>query len=178
MSVPTLLVLHGPPAVGKYTVGQVVAAELGWPLFHNHMTVDLALTLFPFGSPEFVSMRERIWLEAMSLSIGSGQSLIFTFSWESSVPEDFIDRLVRTIEESGGRTVFVSLVCAESSLEERMDADSRQAFGKLTDVDMYRQLRADGAFVAPPFPEPLMEIDTDRLTPRAAGERIVAAVLL
>ncbi len=173
---PTLLILHGPPAVGKYTIGQYLAKDLDWPLFHNHLAVDLALTLFPFGSPAFVAMRERIWMQAFELSMARGQSLIFTFAWESTVPADFIERLVQTAEESGGRAVFVSLVCAEDSLEARMNADSRQAFAKLTDVELYRKLRAEGVFEAPPLPEPLLVLDTDQQQPEASSRLIATAI--
>lgn len=43
----TLLFLIGPPAVGKMAVGQELARRTGLKLFHNHMTVDLALRFFP-----------------------------------------------------------------------------------------------------------------------------------
>ena len=50
---PTLMYLVGPPAVGKMTVGQEIAARTGMRLFHNHMTIELVLQFFEFGSPPF-----------------------------------------------------------------------------------------------------------------------------
>ena len=41
--------LYGPPASGKHTIGKRLSALLNIPLFHNHLTVDLATTLFEFG---------------------------------------------------------------------------------------------------------------------------------
>ena len=38
-----LVLLTGPQAVGKMTVGQELAKITGLKLFHNHMTIDLAL---------------------------------------------------------------------------------------------------------------------------------------
>ena len=49
----TLVVLFGPPAVGKMTVGLELQQLTGLRLFHNHMTVDLVLQFFPFGEPPF-----------------------------------------------------------------------------------------------------------------------------
>jgi hypothetical protein len=49
----TLVVLFGPPAVGKMTVGLELERLTGLRLFHNHMTVDLVLRFFPFGTPPF-----------------------------------------------------------------------------------------------------------------------------
>jgi guanylate kinase len=44
-----LIVLFGPAAVGKMTVGLELQHRTGLRLFHNHMSVDLALHFFPFG---------------------------------------------------------------------------------------------------------------------------------
>ncbi len=47
-----LIVVFGPPAVGKMTVGQEIARLTGYKLFHNHITLDMVTPLFPFGTPE------------------------------------------------------------------------------------------------------------------------------
>lgn len=49
----TLVVIFGPPAVGKMTVGMELERLTGMRLFHNHMTVDPVLQFFPFGSEPF-----------------------------------------------------------------------------------------------------------------------------
>ena len=41
-----LVVIFGPHAVGKMTVGQALAAQTGLRLFHNHMTIDVVSDLF------------------------------------------------------------------------------------------------------------------------------------
>ena len=46
-----IVVIFGPPAVGKMTVGREVARLTGYKLFHNHMTVEPVLEVFEFGSP-------------------------------------------------------------------------------------------------------------------------------
>lgn len=47
------VLVFGPPAVGKMTVGHELTKITGFKLFHNHMTVDPVLDIFPFGSPPF-----------------------------------------------------------------------------------------------------------------------------
>ena len=54
--------LHGPPAVGKLTIARELATLTGWRLFHNHLTVDLVLSVYDFGTPGFIALREQIWL--------------------------------------------------------------------------------------------------------------------
>ncbi len=46
----TLVIIFGPPAVGKMTVGLELQRITGFRLFHNHMTADPLLRLFPFES--------------------------------------------------------------------------------------------------------------------------------
>jgi len=40
-----LLFIYGRPAVGKLTVARAVAERTGGRLFHNHLAVNLALSL-------------------------------------------------------------------------------------------------------------------------------------
>lgn len=48
-----LLLLFGPLAVGKMTVGQELAKLTGYKLLHNHMTIDLVAQILEFNSPPF-----------------------------------------------------------------------------------------------------------------------------
>ena len=45
-----LIIIFGPPAVGKMTVGYELAKITGLRLFHNHMTIDLVLNFFDLES--------------------------------------------------------------------------------------------------------------------------------
>ena len=47
-----LVILFGPQAVGKMTVGQELAKQTGLKLFHNHMTIDLVSNFFDYGTVE------------------------------------------------------------------------------------------------------------------------------
>ena len=41
-----LVIIFGPHAVGKMTVGQELSKITGLKLFHNHMTIDIVSDLF------------------------------------------------------------------------------------------------------------------------------------
>jgi replication-associated recombination protein RarA len=45
---PSLLLLFGPPAVGKTTVGQELEQLTGFRLFHIHQVIDLVTQYFPY----------------------------------------------------------------------------------------------------------------------------------
>ncbi len=168
--------IHGPAASGKLTVARAVCRRSGLRLFHNHYAVDAALSLFEFGSPGFVTLRERIWLTAFEEAAAAGQSFVFTFHPEASVPGDFVEKAVAIVEGSGGRVFFVSLTCSEAVVESRIAADSRTAYRKLTSLEQYRTLRDAGAFDFPSLPEPALTLATDALTPDQAAERIIDAL--
>ena len=48
-----LLVVFGPPSVGKMTVGRAVAARSSFRLIHNHAVIEPLLEVFDYGTPSF-----------------------------------------------------------------------------------------------------------------------------
>jgi len=50
-----LVIIFGPPAVGKMTVGRALAERTGFKLFHNHMTSKLALAFSTMVSRLFIA---------------------------------------------------------------------------------------------------------------------------
>ena len=154
-----LIFIHGAPAVGKLTIARELAALTGFRLFHNHLTVDLATSLFPFGSEPFILLRERIWLAAFAEAARNNVSLIFTFNPERTVRERFIQDTIDMVKAEGGKVVFVELTCSEADLERRLEDASRKEFGKLASVEQYRSLKDGGAFEFPKLPNEL-SLDT------------------
>lgn len=169
-----LIFIYGPAAAGKYTIGKALSELSGVPLFHNHLCVDLCKSLFEFGTPGFVSLREQIWLDAFAAAADADQSLIFTFQPEGSVRPDFVSRVEATIERAGGTVLYVALTCPDEELEKRVENASRAEFGKLNSLPFYRELRDSGAFDFPPMPEPLLTIASDQVTPDEAARLIWA----
>lgn len=164
--------IYGPAASGKLTVAKALQAIMGLRLFHNHLAVDTALSLFDFGSPGFVRLREDIWLSAFREAAAAGQSFIFTFAPEASVPPDFIDKAVQVIESDGGRVVFIELTCSDEAIESRIEASSRREFSKLASREQYRTLRDSGAFAFVALPKAALSLATDTLSPDQAAQRI------
>ncbi|HEY5442147.1 MAG TPA: hypothetical protein VIJ68_01265 [Candidatus Saccharimonadales bacterium] len=41
-----LIIIYGPPAAGKHTVGQKLSELTGYKFFYNHLTVDVVRALF------------------------------------------------------------------------------------------------------------------------------------
>jgi hypothetical protein len=174
----TFVFLHGPPAVGKLTIARELAARTGLRLFHNHLTVDLALSLYDFGTPGFVALREEVWLAAIHRSLADRlPGMIFTFNPESSVPQRFIDELFAEVPRRGGTLVSVGITASEAEIERRLVSEARRQHGKLVDLGLYRQLRARGVFASPLIPRTDLEIDSERVLPATAAARIAEFAL-
>ena len=169
-----LIFLFGLPGVGKLTVARELASLTGFKLFHNHLTVDLVGSVFEFGSQPFVELREKIWLAVFSEAAATGlNGLIFTFAFDRTVSSAFIEHTREVIESSGGEIVFVELRCSTEELENRIEHPSRNKFGKLIDVEVFRQLKEAGAFVDPGIPEERLVVDTTSLSAAEAANLIV-----
>jgi hypothetical protein len=76
--VPLLLIL-GPPAVGKMTVGRAVADRSSYRLFHNHHTIELLLDVFDHGTPPFNRLNSEFRRRVVEEAAASGTDLVFTF---------------------------------------------------------------------------------------------------
>ena len=172
-----LIFLYGMPATGKLTVAQELAAVTGYRPFHNHLAVDLLLSVFEFGSPAFVELRETIWLSVFEQACRSGlPGLIFTFAPERTVRPQFIAEVQRVIRENGGQIDFIELVCPLEELKARMDRPSRLQYRKLSSVALFEELHGDGVFDSSHMPEPRLRIDTSLHTPAEAAAIIEGAL--
>jgi len=166
-----LVFIHGPAAAGKLTVGRALQDLTGFRLFHNHLVVDTLLSVFPFGAPSFVALREQIWLSVFEAAGKDGISTIFTFAPEATVNPDFIDKAVSTIQTAGGEVCFVKLDCPIDVIEQRLEDASRARFFKLNSVEVFRELREKGADLFPELP-PGLTIDTSTMQPSESARRI------
>lgn len=81
MSSGELLVIIGPPAVGKMTVGRAVCARSDFRLFHNHHTIEPLADVFGFGSPSFDQLKDELRRRVIEVAAQHGVRLIFTFVW-------------------------------------------------------------------------------------------------
>ena len=168
-----LIFIYGLPATGKLTVAQQLSAITGYKLFHNHLAVDLLLSIFEFGSPPFVALREQIWLSVFEQSCrGELPGLIFTFAPEATVRPAFIDEALNLVTGNGGEVILVELVCPVAELKRRIDSPSRRQYGKLTSVSLFEQLAAAGSLDTPHMPQPALSIDTSLSSPVQAAQQI------
>ncbi|MGD6801762.1 AAA family ATPase [Rossellomorea vietnamensis] len=114
-----LVLIFGPQAVGKMTVGQALSKKTGMKLLHNHMTIDLLQPLFGF-TPEMWRLthqfREEIY---KSFSRTDEIGLITTFVWAFNMEEDwgFVEKISSIFKDQSAEVYLVEL---EAEIEERI----------------------------------------------------------
>ncbi|HEY6746653.1 MAG TPA: hypothetical protein VI357_13155 [Mycobacteriales bacterium] len=167
-----LVFLHGPAASGKLTVARALEARLGFPVFHNHLVVDLLTTVFPFGTEPFVRLREEFWTAVLGDAARAGRSLCFTFAPESTVRPGFPERVRAVVSDGGGRVRFVRLRVSEPEQDRRIGRPERSEFHKLTSLETLRRMRSHAPAVEQPPAD--LEIDTDRSSPAESAAAIAA----
>jgi predicted kinase len=176
----TLIYIYGPPASGKLTVATRLSELTGIPLFHNHLTVNAVLPVFPFGSPPFVEAVRAMRRSVFQAAARAGISLIYTnnSAWSGPDPRARFEEAAQAAREimadHGGRAVFVRLTAPQSALEDRVANESRRVHAKLVDVVRLRELLAD-LDSSSLHPDDLV-IDTGRTDPEESARTIMTAL--
>ena len=116
-----LVVILGPLAVGKMTVGQELEKITGLKLFHNHMTIELVAPYFSYGTAEgkrLVKLFRQEIFEAAARSDLYG--LIFTYAMSFDHPSEWecLAQLESLFTLHGGEVSYVEL---EADFETRLE---------------------------------------------------------
>jgi hypothetical protein len=169
----TLVVIYGAPAVGKLTTARALADLTGFRVFHNHLTWDLVRAVFDFPTPPFGRLAETIRLATFEATARENlPGLIFTLVYACPEDDQFVQRMLDTVERHGGEVAFVRLTCDKSTNEQRVRAEDRGQFGKVTTVDALRWVLAQwNCAEAIPF-RPSLEIDNSALDAAAVARQI------
>ena len=181
---PLLLFVVGPSAVGKMSVGQAITERTGLRLFHNHISIELALRYFDYGTPAFGRLNEEIRRRVIEEAAASDlPGLVFTFAWAFDVPEDqaFVDEYARPFRERGARVLFVELeatqaerlkrnACISRLAEKPSKRDLEASRRRLLEDDARYQLNSGGKFDERPD---YLHINNTLLTPGEVAERVI-----
>lgn len=115
------VLIAGPQAVGKMTVGKAIMEKTGLRLFHNHMTIEPVLRLFPYNTKEAQYLIKHFREEIFKAMVNSDQKgMIFTYMWAFNLQSeyDYVDSVIELFEAHGATTYIVEL---ESDLETRLE---------------------------------------------------------
>jgi hypothetical protein len=115
-----LIIITGPPAVGKMAAGLELVKLKGYKLLVNHDTIELALKFFDYGSKKFNILnglfRRRILEEVASSDL---KGLIYTYVISFNLEEEktYLDKVTNLFNQNGRSVYYVEL---EADLSERL----------------------------------------------------------
>lgn len=120
------LVIFGPPAVGKMSVGREVCRRSELRLFHNHHIIEPLIEVFGYGTRAFRVLEPEFWRRVFEEAAADDLDLCFTFVWRvtASDDRDYLERLLAPYAEAD--LCFVELVAdlstrlARNATEERL----------------------------------------------------------
>jgi hypothetical protein len=187
-----LLLITGPPAVGKMTVGRAVCARTDFRLFHNHHTIEPLLEIFGFGTPPFEVLNHEFRRRVIEEAARHDVRLVFTFCWDIDSEADTggFRGLFEPYVAAGRRVSFVEL-CADLPIRlERNRGDDRIAHKRskadlawsdahVRELDVGHRFSTDPGDPTTPADDVLREfrhlrLDNSALTPEQAADEIIA----
>lgn len=129
-----LIFIYGPPAVGKLTVASEISKITGSPVFHNHLTQDLASEIYPDFCKNKFKLAEAIRLNVFDFAAKNNTNLIFTHVYASGDEDDkFVSNVIDIIKKYNGSIYFVQLTAPRDVLYDRVGNESRKKFKKAHD---------------------------------------------
>ena len=165
------------------TVGKELAELTGLKLFHNHMTIELVIPFFEFGTPPFQRLvgefRRRIMEEVAESDL---PGLIFTFVWALDEPEEraYVDKLTQIFTQAGADIFYVELQADQAVRLQRNKTEYRLSQkptkrdlefseGNLLEMDAKYQLNTSSDFF---YEQNYLKIDNTHLTAEETAVKI------
>lgn len=184
-----LVVLFGPHAVGKMTVGQELCKRTGLKLFHNHMTIEVVSGLFENIPGERGRLTALFRKEIFEAYARSGEyGMVFTFMWalDQQADWDYMDWLEGLFKSHGAQVYFVELEAdydlrlLRNKTENRLlHKPSKRNLEK--SEELFRSLEAKyrlNSFPGEIQKEHYLKINNTALSPEEAAKQIQEAFLL
>lgn len=188
-----LLVVFGPPAVGKMTVGREVAHRSSFRLFHNHALIEPLLEVFEYGTPPFERLLGEWRARVVEEAAESGTDLLLTYVWglELQSDADELARYIRPYVAARADVAFVELAAdlgtrlertrTELRLaEKRSKRDVQWSDANVREMERFVMTTGPGACADPALPGTVLltqhrhlRLDNRELTPREAATRIL-----
>jgi hypothetical protein len=178
-----VVVIIGPPAVGKMTVGQALAQRTGFPLLHNHVVADMVAMFFPVGTPEFTLLNTQITTQLVTellRAYPAGLILTRTHDFDNPRDAEMMALLLALMGGGGTQFGFVELTAPLDIRLVRNRTENRlaQKPSKRDLVESEARVRRNDSrrFQPPggvlPWPGRRLQIDNSEMPPAEVAARI------
>lgn len=168
-----LVVVYGPTAAGKHTVGQKLAELTGYHFFYNHLTVDIVRVLFDDDDKRRRKLLHKLRIYTIEEAARYNMNMVFTMAYtEQPHSREFVRAMRQVIAKYDGTIHFVRLDPPDATLFERIGNESRRLLRKPTDPEHLRRVLATKQMRVDIDPEVLV-LDSSKLSPEESARSIV-----
>ena len=164
-----LVIIVGPQAVGKMTVGQNLSKITGLSLFHNHAVIEPVIQLFGFHRTETILRLRDVIFEDFANSNCDGMIFTYTMDMNSEFDWLYLQHIVSFFPDNNTNIYCVELYADVDIRKQRnlsanrlahkpSKADTSQAWIDETDkrynsfegeFSFYNYIKVDNSFVQP-----------------------------
>ena len=115
-----LVVIIGPQAVGKMTIGEKLKEKIGYTLMTNHDSIEIALRIFSSNKDAKLKLKSKIREDVFNICLENNISIIFTFVVDFNTNDDilYLNELKNKFEKTGGHFYLIEL---EADLQTRLE---------------------------------------------------------
>ena len=115
-----LIVIIGPQAVGKMTIGEKLKEKIGYTLMTNHDSIEIAIKIFSSNKDAKLKLKSKIREDVFNICLENNISIIFTFVVDFNTNEDilYLNELKNKFEKTGGHFYLIEL---EADLQTRLE---------------------------------------------------------
>ncbi len=114
------IIITGPQAVGKMTVGQELVKITNLKLLHNHMTIEVLTKIFDYSRDSFRKLNEEFRMQIFKeFAKSEEEGIIFTATWDFDDKEEW-NRIYKYIQIFKDNNAEIYIVELEANLEERL----------------------------------------------------------
>lgn len=171
-----MVCLHGPPGVGKLTVGRELEERTGFILIHDHLTIETAAAVFPFAAPGFPELRSKLFSTLLDAACSTLRGIIITHANDVFWRPSFSEMVGACSEKHQYEVSRVFLRCARDEHERRISNPERGRYQKIIDIERLDRLTRAGEFDSTPAAPDDLLIDTTRQTAAEVAATIAASL--
>lgn len=162
-----LIVLYGPPAVGKNTVAKELAKHTNMRVFDSTPLASTIEQAIGRDNPQFTPLLYSLQIQILNAAMRFGtQDIILTATFSTELQTDVA--LLQTILEAGQahntNVTLVHLTAKHHALTERVQQPDRRSAGKMTDPSQLQSLLGQYNYDKPFTGAPSITINTTHLT--------------
>jgi len=168
-----LIIIHGPPGVGKLTVANALSLRTYFKVFHNHLTIDCTEPVFDFGTDAFWEINLVLRREMIAEAARQDIDLVHTFVYAKGTDDDRFRELIAAAEDNDGEVHLVLLRCSNDERKRRIVEESRVQMKKLTDADSVDTSQQRNDLLSTLPGRETLVIDNTDMSPDQVAEEII-----